>query len=141
MPRFRQLSTGAYSGAATAPFFVSPVAGARAGTVNDAGGLKTNIDARGYARGKLVMICGVLGTSIDAKVQDATASGGTYADMTAANNETNGTCATGIAGEVHTVDFAVNPARPWLQIVLVQVGATALGCALLELIPQSTNRP
>lgn len=135
MPLHRQGSVGRYAGTAAAPFFVSPVAGARAGTVNDAGGLKTNIDARGYKGGTLRLICGVLGTSIDAKIQDATASGGSYADLPGA------AAATGVAGEVHSVDFDINPARPWLQIVHVQVGAAALGCSLVELYGQASSQP
>lgn len=141
MPLHRQGSVGRYLGAATAPFGVTPIAGARAGTVNDAGGLKTNIDARGYKGGTLRMYTGVLGTSCDAKVQDATASGGTYADMTAAANGSNGTVATGVAGEIHSIDFYINPARPWLQIVHVQVGATCVGCSWVELWGQATDRP
>lgn len=135
MASHRQGSVGAFLGAAATPFAVSPIAGARAGTVNDAGGLKTNIDARGYKTGTLRLYTGVLGTSVDAKVQDATASGGTYADTT------GGAAATGITLEVHSVDFQINPARPWLSIVHVQVGATAVGCSWIELRGYAVNRP
>lgn len=130
MPMFRQKSQGAVQLAVC-----TPVAGARAGTVNDAGGLVTNIDCRNYKTITLRHQCGVIGTSADCKLQNATASGGSYADIT------GGAVATGVAGETHTVDLEVNPARPWYQIVLVQVGATALSGAIVEGTPFVTSRP
>lgn len=136
MPMFRQGSTGNYVGANATPNAVTPIAGARAGTVNDAGGLKTGIDARGYKSATLYCFTGVLGTSVDAKATESATSGGTYTDVT------GGAVATGIAGEIHRVDFDINPAKPFLGIVLVQVGATAVGTAWIELNnPMATNRP
>lgn len=141
MPIHRQGSVGRYLGPAATPYAVTPIAGARAGTVNDAGGLITNINAKGYKTGTLRCYAGVLGTSIDAKVQDSATSGGTYADMTTARNGSNGTTATGITTEIHSIDFDIDPAKPFLQIVLVQVGATAIGCAWIEFMAAATSRP
>ena len=130
MPMFRQGITGRDQLAV-----VTPLTGARAGTVNDAGGLVTNIDCRNYKSLTLRVMAGVLGTSIDGKLQNATASGGTYADVT------GGAVATGVAGETHEVDVDVSPTRPWYQIVVVCVGATAVSSAILEGVPHATNRP
>lgn len=132
MPMFRQGSVGL-----VALGQVTPVTGARAGTVNDAGGLTTNIDCRNYKNVTLCVSRGVVGTSIDAKVQSATASGGSYADIT-------GGAITQItaAGAPVMLDVEIPVGRPWLQIVVVTVGSTtAAGAILFGHDPTGVNRP
>lgn len=133
MPMFRQGSVHCVA-AGAADACVPPVAGSRAGTVNAAGGLVTNIDARGYKSGTLRAYAGVVAAStgaITAKVQSSASSGGTYADITGAAvagfgpNDDN---------TVQSVDFEIPPGKPWLQIVLTQSQATDLGGAFLELV-------
>lgn len=132
MPNFRQGSVGSVAQGAVDKC-VPPVAGARAGTTNAAGGLVTNIDARGYKSATLRTIAGVVEAStgaVTAKIQSATASGGSYADITGA----------AIAGfgpsddnTIQSVDFEIPYGRPWLQIVHVQVADTTIAASFLEL--------
>src|SRR6516162_9686451 len=75
VPQFRQ---GSQSNVRIAG--LSPLVGARAGTVNDAGGLVTNIDCRNYKSATLQVETGVVGTTADCKIQDSPTSGGVYAD-------------------------------------------------------------
>lgn len=132
MPMFRQGSVGL-----VALGQVTPVVGARAGTVNDAGGLTTNIDCRNYKNVTLCVGRGVVGTSIDAKVQTATASGGSYTDFTG-----NAITQITAAGAPVLLDLEIPVGRPWLQIVLVAVGATTVSDAILfGHDPTGVNRP
>lgn len=128
MPQFRQGSVGAVPTAA-----VPPLAGARAGTTNPAGGLSNAIDARGYKNGTLIAYAGVVAAStgaVTAKMQSSDASGGTYTDISGA----------AIAGfgpsddnTVQSVDFEIPYGRPYLKVVVTQVEATDVGSAIVLL--------
>ena len=128
MPMFRQGSVGSPPTAA-----IPPLAGARAGTVNPAGGLSGAITATNVKSGTLVVYAGVVAAStgaVTAKVQSSATSGGSYADIVGA----------AIAGfgptddnTLQTVDFDIPSDKPFLKVVLTQIEATDLSCAWVEL--------
>ncbi len=132
MPQFRQGSVGQKLIGQ-----ITPVTGARAGTVNDAGGLATDIDAHGFKSATLIVPCGVIGTTVDCTINASATSGGSYAPVTggAIAQQT-------VAASIPTIDFAIPAGKPWLQIVLVTVGATTAACAqLYGHGPEATNQP
>lgn len=116
---------------------ITPLAGARAGTTNDAGGFATNIDARNYKNVTLMVEAGVVGTSVDAKLQAASASGGSYSDVT------SGAITQITTGPNHAaIDVEVPAGKPWLSIVMVTVGSTTVaGASLFGHDPTGVNRP
>lgn len=132
MPKFEQASNG-HVITGTVDINIPPLAGVRAGTTNPAGGLSGVYDARGYKSATLVVCAGVVTASTGAiagKVQSSATSGGSYADITGA----------AVAGfgpsddnTIQTVDVAIDPAEPFLKIVLTQAAATDVGAAFLIL--------
>ena len=128
MPMFRQGSVGTVSTLA-----IPPLAGARAGTVNPAGGLSNAITATEVKTATLVVYAGVVAATtgaVAAKVQSSATSGGSYADISGA----------AIAGfgpsddnTVQTVDFDIPADKPFLKVVLTQVEATDVACAMINL--------
>ena len=135
MPQFRSGSIGH-----TRIGGISPLTGARAGTVNDAGGLQTGINiaaspAKSYT---LQVETGVVGTSVDCKIQDATVVGGPYADVP---NGAITQVAAGAGPVARSVDVKPQPGRNFWQIVMVAVGATSAASAtLFANNPMATNR-
>jgi hypothetical protein len=127
MPMFRQGSVGTVSTIA-----IPPLAGARAGTVNPAGGLSDAITATEVKTGTLVVYAGNVTAStgsVTAKVQSSATSGGSYADIVGA----------AIAGfgpsddnTIQTVDFEVPSDKPFLKVVLTQVAVTDVACAMIN---------
>lgn len=132
MPMFRQGSVGLVRVGG-----LTPLVGARAGTVNDAGGFATNIDCRNYKNVTLLVEAGVVGTSVDCKLQAASASGGTYADIP------SGGITQITVGPGHALlDVEIPTGKPWLSIVMVTVGSTtAAGASLFGHDPTGVNRP
>jgi len=128
MPMFRQGSIGTANKAA-----VPPLAAARAGTVNPAGGLSNAITATEVKTATLVVYAGnVTATTgaVTAKVQSSATSGGSYADISGA----------AIAGfgptddnTIQTVDFEIPADKPFLKVVLTTVEATDVACAMIDL--------
>lgn len=128
MPMFRQGSVGNVPTAA-----IPPLAGARAGTVNPAGGLSNAITATGYKSGTLIVYAGVVTASTGAvtgKVQASATSGGTYADISGA----------AVAGfgpsddnTVQSVDFTIPDGKPFLKVVVTAVEATDVSSAIVLL--------
>ena len=128
MPMFRQGSVGTVSTLA-----IPPLAGARAGTVNPAGGLSDVITATNVKTGTLVVYAGLVAVStgaVAAKVQSSATSGGSYTDISGA----------AIAGfgpsddnTIQAVDFEIPADKPFLKVVLTQSQATDLSCAMVNL--------
>ena len=128
MPMFRQGSVGTVSTIA-----IPPKAGARAGTVNPAGGLSDAITATEVKTGTLVVYAGNVTAStgsVTAKMQSSATSGGSYADIVGA----------AIAGfgptddnTIQTVDFDIPADKPSLKVVLTQIEATDVACAMVNL--------
>ncbi len=108
--------------------------------MNDAGGLLTDIDARDYKTVTLHVPIGVVGTSVNCKLQDSIAAGGPYVDLVPAAAITAVTSSiTGAGGP--QIDAKLTPGRPFLQVVLVTVGAsTVAGATLYGHGPMSTSR-
>lgn len=134
MPIQRQASAGYVAQAA-----IPPVAGARAGTTNPAGGLMADIDARGYKNATLYTYAGVVAAStgeVTAKVQSATAAGGSYADVTGAAVTDFGPSDD---NTIKSVDFEIPAGKPFLQIVHTQSQATDLACSWLVLNGKMRN--
>ena len=128
MPMFRQGSVGA-----TPVIAVPPLAAARAGTVNPAGGLSAAIDGTNYKSGTLVVYVGNMTASTGgctAKMQASDASGGTYADIT-------GAAVTGFGpsddNTVQYVDFDFPAGKPFVKVVLTAVEATDVTSAMVIL--------
>ena len=127
MPMFRQGSVGTVSTLA-----IPPLAGARAGTVNPAGGLSNAITATEVKTATLVVYAGVVAATtgaVTAKVQSSATSGGSYADISGA----------AIAGfgpsddnTIQTVDFDIPADKPFLKVVLTQIEATDVSCAMIN---------
>ena len=117
MPIFRQSSIG-FDAVGELNKFVPPVADARAGTTNPAGGLVVDIDARGYKSGTLYCMAGVMATSatLNSKVQAATASGGSYSDISGAATEAFDATDDNL---LRQVDFEIPAGKPFLSIVMV----------------------
>ena len=128
MPMFRQGSVGS-----TPVIAVPPLAAARAGTVNPAGGLSASIDGTNYKSGTLVVYVGNMTAttgSCAAKVQASATSGGTYADISGA----------AVAGfgpsddnTVQYVDFDFPDGKPFVQVVLTSGAATDVTSAMVIL--------
>lgn len=128
MPIFRQASVGSTPIAA-----IPPLAGARAGTVNPAGGLSSAIDGTNYKSGTLVVYAGVVTAdtgAVTAKLQASATSGGSYADISGA----------AIAGfgpsddnTVQYVDFDFPAGKPFVKVVLTAVEATDVSSAIVIL--------
>jgi hypothetical protein len=128
MPMFRQGSVGSTPFAA-----IPPLAAARAGTVNPAGGLSDAIDGTNYKSGTLVVYVGNMTATTGAcaaKVQASDASGGTYADISGA----------AVAGfgpsddnTVQYVDFDFPAGKPFVKVVLTSGAATDVTSAQIVL--------
>ena len=128
MPMFRQGSVGSPPTPA-----IPPLAGARAGTVNPAGGLSDAITATNVKSGTLVVYAGNVTAStgsVTAKMQSSATSGGSYADIVGA----------AIAGfgptddnTIQTVDFEVPSDKPYLKVVLTQDAVTDVAGAMVNL--------
>lgn len=128
MPMFRQGAVGSVPTAA-----IPPLAGARAGTVNAAGGLSSAINATGYKNGTLIVYAGVVTATTGAvtgKVQASATSGGTYADI-------SGAAVTGFGpsddNTVQSVDFEIPDGKPFLKVVVTAVEATDVSSAIVLL--------
>ncbi len=132
MPQFRQGAVGSKIIAT-----LTPLAAARAGTVNDAGGFVTDIDAHGYKSVTLIVEGGVVGTSADCLLNASATSGGSYAPIT------GGAIAQQTSGPFSiALDVVIPVGKPWLQIVNTNVGATTATCVvLLGHGPMVTNQP
>lgn len=128
MPQFRQGSVGH-----VATIAVPPLAAARAGTVNPAGGLSDAINASNYKNATLYVYAGVVTATtgaVTAKMQSSATSGGSYADISGA----------AIAGfgpsddnTIQAVDFELTAGKPFLKVVVTQVEATDVACAWVVL--------
>lgn len=128
MPIFRQASVGSTPIAA-----IPPLAAARAGTVNPAGGLSNAIDGTNYKSGTLVVYAGNVTAStgeITAKLQASATSGGTYADI-------SGAAITGFGpsddNTVQYVDFDFPDGKPFVKVVLTAAEATDVSSAIVIL--------
>lgn len=131
MPPFRTGTTGM-----TRLAGITPLAAARAGTVNDAGGLTTDVSVTGYQSLLLTVNCGVVGTSCNCKLQDSATAGGVYADI-------SGAAITAILSGPNAGQIAckITPGRNFVQIVMVTVGGTTVaGAELWGIHPQTTSR-
>lgn len=131
-PLYRGAPSAGYDVVGEVDKCVPPVADARAGTTNAAGGLVSDIDARGYKSATLYCQAGNIASSgaITSKVQSATASGGSYSDISGASvtdfedDEDN---------TIKSVDFDIPVGRPWLQIVHTQSETGTIGSSWLVL--------
>ncbi len=139
MPVFRQASDGMVRLGA-----LTPVAGTRAGTVNDAGGLLTDVDCRDYKSIMVTVEAGVVPAAgtVDLQVNDAIAASGTYAAHTNSGGTLDGAITQITTGPNHAVlSLPIKAGRPYIQLVLVQVSATTISCAqIYGKGPTSTNR-
>jgi hypothetical protein len=81
---------------------------------------------------------GVVGTTVDCKIQDAAASAGPYADLP---NGAITQVPAGAGPASRTIDLKPQAGRNFWQIVLVAVGATSASSATLYAhAPMATNR-
>jgi hypothetical protein len=116
---------------------ITPLAAARAGTVNDAGGLTTDVSVAGYQSLLLTVNAGVVGTSCNCKLQDSATAGGVYADITGAAITAIPSAGPG-SGQIAC---KITPGRNFVQIVMVTVGGTTVaGAELWGIHPQTTSR-
>ena len=105
---------------------VAPSAGG-AGTMT-----AVEVDANGYDRCRFIVNVGAATNTgtLDAYVQSATSSGGSFANTTSAAltqiADTGG-------NTVHAIDIPVNSARPYLKLIIVTTTAAVANSAVAEL--------
>lgn len=113
---------------------VIPTAGAAAGMT------ETEIDGSGYSRIAWVLFTGAAatGATIDFKIQSATTTGGSFADVSGAAL-TQILAASG-ASKIYVIDMPVNPARPFMIPVGV-VGTDTFANSAVGILYQGVNYP
>jgi hypothetical protein len=137
MPRFNQGGNALVRLGA-----ITPVTGARAGTVNDAGGLITDIDCRDYKAVYIQLEAGVVGTSVDLTISDSATVGGSYATHKTRAGVDDSAITQIVAGPAHQeLSRDITVGRPYLKVAMVTVGATtAAGLTVFGVNPMSTSR-
>jgi len=113
---------------------VIPTAGAAAGMT------ETEVNGTGYSRVMWVLFTGAAatGATIDFKIQSATSTGGSFADVTDAAL-TQILAASG-ASKIYAIDMPVNPARPFMIPVGV-VGTDTFANSAIAILYRGTNYP
>ncbi len=113
---------------------VVPTAGAAAGMT------ETEVNGTGYSRVMWVLFTGAAatGATIDFKIQSATSTGGSFADVTDAAL-TQILAASG-ASKIYAIDMPVNPARPFMIPVGV-VGTDTFANSAIAILYRGTNYP
>ena len=97
------------------------------------------VNATGYDRAMYVLATGAqaTGATLALKIQDATATGGSFADVTSAALVNLGASS---GSKVYAIDFAVDPARPFQKIVGT-VGTDTLANAVICILYNGRNFP
>lgn len=113
---------------------VVPSAGAAAGMT------EIEVDGRGYSRVMWVLSTGAAatGATIDFKIQSATTTGGSMADVSGAAL-TQILAASG-ASKVYAIDMPVNPAKPFMIPVGV-VGTDTFANSAIAILYRGTSYP
>ncbi len=113
---------------------VVPTAGAAAGMT------ETEVNGTGYSRVMWVLFTGAAatGATIDFKIQSATSTGGSFADVTDAAL-TQILAASG-ASKIYAIDMPVNPARPFMIPVGV-VGTDTFANSAIAILYRGTTYP
>jgi hypothetical protein len=137
MPRFNQGGNALVRLGA-----ITPVTGARAGTVNDAGGFMSDIDCRDYKAIYIQLEAGVVGTSVDLVIKDSATVGGSYVAHKTRAGVDDSAITQIVAGPAHQeLSRDVTVGRPYLQVAMTTVGATtAAGLTFFGVNPMSTSR-
>lgn len=113
---------------------VVPTAGAAAGMT------ETEVNGTGYSRVAWVLFTGAAatGATIDFKIQSATASGGSFADVSGAAL-TQILAASG-ASKLYVIDMPVNPAKPYMIPVGV-VGTDTFANSAVAILYRGVSYP
>lgn len=113
---------------------VVPTAGAAAGMT------ETEVDGSGYSRIAWVVMTGAAatGATIDFKIQSATSTGGSFADVSGAAL-TQVLAASG-ASKIYVIDMPVNPAKPFMIPVGV-VGTDTFANSAMAILYRGVSYP